>query len=70
MVAILMSTILQGPHGQYCGTTRAIIFNNAKGMVCKILPIIFVLMDSDLHLYWAALLVAAQYKMGDVIRVP
>lgn len=46
------------------------LFDIAKGMVHKVPLTKVVLMDSDLHLYLAALLVAVLYKAGNAICIP
>lgn len=46
------------------------LFNVAKGMVCKVPVTKLVLMGMDLCSYLAALLVTAFYKVGNAIRVP
>lgn len=48
---------------------QTMLFNIAKGMVRKEHLTKLVLMDSDLHSYLAALLVAVVYKAGNSIRV-
>lgn len=70
VVAMLVNAILQGHYRYHCGTARTILFNISKGMAHKVPLSILVQMDSYLHSYLAALLVAALYKVGDAIRVP